>query len=117
MVAAARHEPAVDEPVAYHDRLDIGVHIVTLRAHVAASSEQSTATPEGPRPRVALAARGASPASHRDGGCARAAKARRVKIPSVFERAATPAGGMQRPSNAAGVAPRAARSQTRAPPF
>src|SRR6202035_833248 len=36
------------------------------------------------------------------------AKARRVRIPGVFERGATPPGGMQRRPNAAGLSPRAA---------
>ena len=37
-------------------------------------------------------------------------QARRVRIPPVFERGATPPGGMQRRPNAAGLSPRAARS-------
>src|ERR1700680_501925 len=37
-------------------------------------------------------------------------KARRVRIPGVFERGATPPGGMQRRPNAAGRSPRAVRS-------
>ena len=36
-------------------------------------------------------------------------KARRLRIPGVFEEGATPSGGMQRRPNAAGLAPRAAR--------
>ena len=38
-----------------------------------------------------------------------AGKAPRARIPAVFERAATPADGMQHSANAAGLAPRAAR--------
>src|SRR5687767_12262483 len=37
-------------------------------------------------------------------------KARRPRIPSVFEGGVTPSDGMQRRSNAAGLSPRAARS-------
>src|ERR1700676_555318 len=37
-------------------------------------------------------------------------KARRVRIPGVFEREATPPGGMQRRPNAAGLSPRTASS-------
>ena len=37
-------------------------------------------------------------------------KARRARIPPVFDRGATPSPGMQRSSNAAGLAPRAARA-------
>ena len=42
----------------------------------------------------------------------RAAKARRARIPPVFERGATPAPRMQRSSNAARLSPRAARPGT-----
>ena len=41
-------KPIVDEAVAYHDRLDICVHSVTLRAQVTASSEPRTPTFEAP---------------------------------------------------------------------
>ena len=41
-------KPIVDEAVAYHDRLDICVHSVTLRAQVTASSEPRTPAFEAP---------------------------------------------------------------------
>src|SRR3954452_13850382 len=47
-LAAARHEPTVVEAVAYHDCRDICVHIVTLRAHVTASSEPGDAHVRSP---------------------------------------------------------------------
>src|ERR1700687_5320050 len=42
-------------------------------------------------------------------------KARRVRIPGVFERGATQPDGMQRPPNAAGLSPRAAKVPRRSP--
>src|SRR5271169_729180 len=42
-------------------------------------------------------------------------KARRVRIPGVFERGATQPGGMQRRPNAAGLSPRAAGMRERSP--
>ena len=56
-----------------------------------------------------LAVRGESPAWHRDWVMRPSDKARRGRIPAVCGRGVTPAGGMQRRSNAAGLSPRAAR--------
>ena len=60
-----------------------------------------------------LAVRGESPAWHRDWVMRPSDKARRGRIPAVCGRGVTPAGGMQRRSNAAGLSPRAASSRPR----
>jgi hypothetical protein len=63
-------------------------------------SDQRRQTPSSPWWNASVASRRA----RRAGG-----KARRGRIPGVFKRGATPPAGMHRPSNAAGISPRAAR--------